>query len=308
MTSKAVLVTGGAGFIGSHLVAELLARGASVRVLDDLSSGFRRNVPPGAELLVGDIRDLEVCRRACEGVGLVYHQAAVASVPRSLAEPATSISANVTGTANVFTAARDAGIERVVYASSSSVYGDSEALPKREAEIGRPLSPYALSKWMCEELADTYARCYGMKFAGLRYFNVFGPRQDPNGPYAAAVPRFFAACLAGEPPTIYGDGQQSRDFTFVADVVEANLLAGSAPLDGAEAFNIGAGSTTTVTDLALAIIRVTGAKVTPKYVDERQGDIRFSRADVSRARDRLGFWAATGLEEGLARTFAAEKP
>jgi nucleoside-diphosphate-sugar epimerase len=306
-TPTRALVTGGAGFIGSHLVAELLARGTTVRVLDNLSSGFRKNLPGGAEFVEGDIRDLDTCRRACDGVGVVYHQAAVASVPRSLELPAASIESNVTGTANIFTAARDAGIERVVYASSSSVYGDDETLPKREAITGRPLSPYALSKWMCEELADTYARCYGMKFAGLRYFNVFGPRQDPNGPYAAAVPKFFAACRAGEAPTIFGDGKASRDFTYVGDVVNANILAAGAALDGAEAFNIGAGGATSVTDLALAIIRVTGAKVTPKYIDPRQGDILHSLADVSRARERLGFSAAVGLEEGLARTDAAER-
>lgn len=297
------LVTGGAGFIGSHLVDALLARGARVRVLDDLSSGREENlagVASAIELIVGDIRDPAVCARACEGARFVFHQAARGSVPRSLAEPAATIAINVMGTANVFAAARDQGVERVVYASSSSVYGDDERLPKREGQEGAPLSPYAASKWMNEELAAVFARCYPMTFAGLRYFNVFGPRQSPTGPYAAVVPRFFEACRRGEAPTIYGDGEQSRDFTFVGDVVRANLLAAGAAFDGAWAFNIGAGGTTTVNELARQIIAAVGAQVEPRHLEARRGDIRHSQADTSRARDMLGFEPAVSLAEGLA--------
>jgi UDP-N-acetylglucosamine/UDP-N-acetyl-alpha-D-glucosaminouronate 4-epimerase len=301
-----VLVTGGAGFIGSHLVDELLARGAKVRVLDNFYSGHRENLAQcmdRIQLIEGDIRDLEVCKKAVEGVAYVFHQAAVGSVPRSMDDPATSIDVNIGGTANVFTAARDAKVRRVVYASSSSVYGDSTILPKKEGQEGKPLSPYAVSKWVDEELADTFARCFGMELIGLRYFNVYGPRQDPNGPYAAVVPRFFAACTAGEAPTIYGDGNQSRDFTFVADVVRANLLSASAPKSSCgRGYNVGAGGTTSVNDLANTIIEVTGAKVKPNYEPPRAGDVPFSQADVSDAKKNLGFEATIQLSEGLAKT------
>jgi nucleoside-diphosphate-sugar epimerase len=299
-----VLVTGGAGFIGSHLVEGLAKAGARVRVLDDLSTGKRDNLARarGIELLEGDIRDVEVCRRACQGVAHVFHQAALGSVPRSMDDPSTTIAVNVAGTANVFAAARDAGVTRVVYASSSSVYGDSETLPKREGEEGAPLSPYALSKVMDEELAEVYARCYGMSFVGLRYFNVYGPRQDPAGPYAAVVPRFFAACASGEPPVIFGDGEQKRDFTYVGDVVRANMLAALARVSGAQVVNIGAGGSTTVTELADTIVRVTKSGVRPRYVDERAGDVRFSQADTRRARELLGWQAEIQLADGLAKT------
>ena len=216
--------------------------------------------------------------------------------------PATSLGVNVGGTANVFTAARDAGIGRVVYASSSSVYGSNEELPKREGREGAPLSPYAVSKWVTEELADTYARVYGIDFVGLRYFNVYGPRQDPNGPYAAVIPKFFAACAEDKAPVIYGDGQQSRDFTFVADVVRANMLAATAPIEGAIALNIGAGSTTTVTALAEMIIELMGKPLKPEYGEPRPGDVRFSRADFSRAKGALGWEATVQVRDGLSRT------
>ncbi|MEM9693689.1 MAG: SDR family oxidoreductase [Myxococcota bacterium] len=307
-SSRSVLVTGGAGFIGSHLVDALLERGAGVRVLDNFATGKRENlahVADRVEVFEGDIRDLATCAKACAGVGFVFHQAALGSVPRSMEEPAPSIAVNVAGTANVFAAARDAGVTRVVYASSSAVYGDSEALPKREGQEGSPLSPYAVSKWMDEELAATFARCYPqMSFAGLRYFNVYGPRQDPNGPYAAVVPRFFDACARGVAPTIYGDGEQSRDFTFVKDVVRANLLAAGAAFTGAYAFNIGAGGTTTVTRLAEAIIEICGVDLKPSYLDPRPGDIKFSQADTSRAHAMLGFSPTTELFDGLAQTKA----
>lgn len=217
-----------------------------------------------------------------------------------MATPANSLATNVGGTANIFTAARDQKVQRVVYASSSSVYGTSDKLPKREGEEGEPMSPYALSKWMNEELARTYARCYDMELVGLRYFNVYGPRQDPNGAYAAVIPRFFAACRRGEAPAIFGDGMQSRDFTFIDDVVRANLLAMTASGAPGAAYNIGAGGRTTVKDLAETIIKVTGFAGTPAYQDPRPGDVKHSMADASRAKAGFGWEATTDLETGLA--------
>ncbi len=305
LQSQKVLVTGGAGFIGSHLVDGLLERGADVRVLDNLSNGRRENlshVKDRITFLEGDIRDFEICRKACDGVSYVFHQAALGSVPRSMEDPATFFAVNVSGTANVFAAARDANARRVVYASSSSVYGDNEDLPKREGNEGRPLSPYALSKRMNEELAETFGRCFGMELVGLRYFNVYGPRQDPAGPYAAVIPRFFAACQAGRPPRIYGDGEQSRDFTFVKDVVEANLLAATARFDAQGAFNIGAGSRTTVNDLARAICHVMGTGLELDHADPRPGDVLHSVADTTRARQSFGFKATTSLDDGIIHT------
>ena len=222
------LVTGGAGFIGSHLVDALVENGANVRVLDNLVTGSLQNLEHLAseiEWIEGDIRDTGHCRRACHGVEVVFHQAALGSVPRSLEDPTTTFDVNTLGTVRVLEAARAAGTQRVVYASSSSVYGDSEILPKREGEEGRPLSPYAASKAAAEKAATAFTMTFGLDTVGLRYFNVYGPRQDPQGPYAAVVPRFFGACLSGDRPVIFGDGEQSRDFTYVADAVAANLLA-----------------------------------------------------------------------------------
>jgi UDP-N-acetylglucosamine 4-epimerase len=305
-TSLPVLVTGGAGFIGSHLCDALVDRGAKVRVLDNLSTGKRENLARSrdrVELIEGDIRDLSACRRACEGVAIVFHQAALGSVPRSMADPAASIAINVAGTANVLAAARDAAVSRVVYASSSSVFGDSERLPKREGEEGRPLSPYALSKRMNEELGDVFSRAFGLAAVGLRYFNVYGPRQDPQGPYAAVVPRFFDACARGEAPTIFGDGSQSRDFTFVEDAVRANLLAAGAPADRCgRAYNVGSGRAATVVDLARAIAALMGVTAEPKFEPARAGDVMRSLASTADAEEALGFRAAVMLEEGLRRT------
>ncbi len=304
-----VLVTGGAGFIGSHLVDRLLALGASVTVLDNFATGRRQNLAhclDRIELIEGDIRDLDCCQRAIDGRAYVFHQAALGSVPRSVKDPATSLAVNVGGTANVFTAARDANVSRVVYASSSSVYGTSQRLPKREGEEGEPMSPYALSKRMDEELAAVFTRCYGMQLVGLRYFNVFGPRQDPAGPYAAVIPRFFAACRQGERPVIFGDGEQSRDFTFVGDVVEANLRAALAPGAEGRAYNIGAGGQKTVNDLARAIAKLCGFTGGIEYRPPRAGDVAHSRADASAAKEKLGFVAQTSLEEGLALIHASE--
>ncbi len=304
-----VLVTGGAGFIGSHLADALAARGARVRVLDDLSTGSRGNLAPlfergGAELIVGDVRDAAACARACAGVRYVFHQAALGSVPRSIEDPATTIDVNVTGTARLFAAARDAGAARVVYASSSSVYGDSERLPKREGEEGRPLSPYALSKSMNEDLAAVFAAAYGMEMIGLRYFNVYGPRQSPAGPYAAVVPLFFAAARDGRRPLVHGDGEQSRDFTYVADAVEANLLAAGAPAAACgRAYNVAAGRRTTIDELARAVGAAAGVPLEPEHGPPRPGDVRHSQADPEAAAEALGFRAAVGLESGLERTW-----
>lgn len=297
-----VLVTGGAGFIGGHLVEALLAQGARVRVLDDLSTGSLDNLAPvldRIDFVRGDLRDAETCRSACAEMRFVFHQGALGSVPRSMKDPATTFAVNAGGTANLFTAARDAQVARVVWASSSSVYGDSDRLPKREGEEGRPLSPYALSKVMGEELMEVFGRCFGMEIIGLRYFNVYGPRQTPEGPYAAVIPRFFAALLAGEAPQIHGDGEQSRDFTYVRDAVEANLRAATAPAEACgRAYNVAPGTRTTVNELAAEIRRLVGGPE-PVHGPPRPGDVRHSLADATAARERLGFEARTTLAKGL---------
>lgn len=302
------LVTGGAGFIGSHLVRTLLARGTAVRVLDDFTTGARANLPPDAprlEVVEGDIRELDACHDACAGVDVVFHLAALGSVPGSIERPAETIDVNVRGTANVFAAARDAGLRRLVYASSSSVYGDSTADVKREGEEGRPLSPYAASKVMNEELAAVFARCYPMEPVGVRFFNVYGARQDPHGPYAAVVPRLVSALLAGEPGTIHGDGEQSRDFTYVGDAVAALLAAAAAPATAAgRAFNVGAGHRTTVNELERTIRGLVGGGPAPIHVAERPGDVKHSLASTALARELLGFAPATDLATGLQATLA----
>jgi nucleoside-diphosphate-sugar epimerase len=306
LRGRLVLVTGGAGFIGSHLVDALLERGAQVRVLDDLSTGRRENlagVLSRIDFLEGDIRETDACRPACEGVTYVFHLAGRGSVPRSMSDPATTMAVNVAGTANIFAAARDAKVGRVVYASSSSVYGDSPALPKREGEEGEALSPYAMSKVMNEELAGVFARCFEMQFVGLRYFNVYGPRQDPEGPYASVIPRFFKACLAGEAPVIYGDGEQSRDFTFVSDVVAANLAAAEAAHSACgRVYNVAGGRRTTVTELARLVREAVGSGLAPVHVGPRPGDVPHSLADLTRARDLLGWIPRVDLPDGLAMT------
>jgi len=311
-SNRAALVTGGAGFIGSHLVDALLERGARVRVLDNLSTGRRDNLTHclgRIELLEGDLRDKDVCRESCRGVELVFHQAALGSVPRSMADPATTVDVNVTGTVNVFAAAREMGVSRVIYASSSSVYGDSERLPKREGEEGRALSPYALSKVMDEELAAAFTRCYGLELVGLRYFNVYGPRQDPEGPYAAAVPRFFAAYLRGEAPVIFGDGEQSRDFTFVDDAVAANLLAAAAGREACgRSYNVAGGKRTTVNELARRIREAVGGGPEPRHEPPRAGDVKHSLADLTQAEERLGFVPTVDLATGIARCREALSP
>ncbi len=304
-----VLVTGGAGFIGSHLVDGLLERGAGVRVLDNLETGRRENLAhclDRIEFVEGDIRQVEVCQRACEGVVYLFHQAALGSVPRSMEDPATTISVNVSGTANVFAAGRDAKVRRIVYASSSSVYGDSETLPKREGEEGQPLSPYAVSKLMDEQLAEIFTQAYSLELIGLRYFNVYGPRQDPNGPYAAVVPRFFQASAEGQDPQIYGDGEQVRDFTFIKDVISANLLAaGAASSACGQAYNVGAGASTSINELASRVGEITGRDWSPNYLPPRAGDVRASLAAIEKIIKALEYQPIYDLASGLAEIHSA---
>ena len=299
------LVTGGAGFIGSHIVEELLKRGHRVRVLDNFLTGKRENLALFAErieLVEGDIRDPDVCGRAVEGMDYVLHQAALPSVPRSVADPITTNEINVRGTLNVLRAASEAGVKRLVFASSSSCYGDDPTLPKREGAEGRPLSPYAVSKLAGEKYLQVFALTYGLETVSLRYFNVFGPRQDPFSQYAAAIPLFISRILRSEPPTVFGDGEQSRDFTYVANVVEANLLACEAPGASGSVFNIACASRVTVNDLIRKINEGLGTSIQPVHIDARPGDIRHSFADISAAKAVLGFSPLVGFDEGLKET------
>ncbi|MCP4499287.1 MAG: NAD-dependent epimerase/dehydratase family protein [Deltaproteobacteria bacterium] len=302
------LVSGGAGFIGSHLVDALLEIGAEVKVLDNLETGSLENlqgVQDQVTFLEGDLRNLDDCQKAAQGTQFVFHQAALGSVPRSVAQPATSLDVNVAGTANLLQAARDQGVKRFVYASSSSVYGDSEKLPKYEGQEGKLLSPYALSKHMNEELAELFSRTTSLNCVGLRYFNIYGPRQSPNGPYAAVIPLFFASCAAGKAPIILGDGSQSRDFTYVADAVRSNLLAAVCTLDDDESLvcNVGAGGRTLIRNLASVISTVVTKGLPPSYQPARPGDVMHSLADATRAQQHLGFQAEIDLEEGISRTW-----
>lgn len=302
---KRVLVTGGAGFIGSHLVERLLALGHDVRVLDSFETGKRENLAPFSkvELLEADIRDEAACRRACEGVDVVFHQAALPSVPRSVAEPGRAFEITLGGTNQLLMAARAAGVRRVVQASSSSVYGDQPTLPKHEEMPPAPRSPYAAHKLGAEQLGVAFAATMGIEVVALRYFNVFGPRQDPRSEYAAVVPRFVTACLSRQAPTIYGDGEQSRDFTFVENVVEANLAAARAPGASGGVFNVACGERTTVNELFRLIAEAVGVpELRPSYVPTRAGDVKHSLASIERARSILGFSPRVDLREGIART------
>ncbi len=296
------LVTGGAGFIGSHLVDTLVQMGEEVVVLDSLVQGNPDNwaYPRYVELIRGDIRDLNTVYRAMRDVDVVYHQAAIPSVPRSVADPVSCHDVNLTGTFNIFLAARDSGVRRVVYASSSSVYGDTVELPKRESMMPCPLSPYAAAKLAGEHYARLFTELYGLETVGLRYFNVFGPRQNPNAEYAAAIPRFVSLILSGESPVIYGDGEQTRDFTPVQNVVQANLAAGRAPAASGNVYNVGCGERISLNQLISVINRLAGRDVRPQYVPAKPGDVRDSLADISAARRDLGFEPRMRLEEGLA--------
>lgn len=307
-TTYKILVTGGAGFIGSNIVEALLKleNVGAVRVLDNLSSGKMSNLReflnhPKFEFFEGDIREYRTCLDAEQGMDLICHQAALGSVPRSIKSPLTSNEVNVTGTLNVFTAAKDLGIRRIVYACSSSTYGDSLDLPKREEVIGRPISPYAVTKLVNELYARVFADLYGMEFVGLRYFNVFGPKQDPNGAYAAVIPLFVKALMTDTPPTIHGDGLQSRDFTFVANAVQANLKALFTDNPDAinEVYNIAVGERTTLIDLYNMLKEIAGSDLEPNFGPNRPGDVKHSQADISKANYYLGYSPEYSVREGL---------
>ncbi len=305
IAGRRFLVTGGAGFIGSNVCEGILRLGGFVRVLDDLSTGKRGNVElfsgrSDYEFILGDVKDIEVCKKACEGMDFVLHQAAWGSVPRSLEMPVFYCANNILGMVNMLEAARRSGIKRFVYASSSSVYGDEPTLPKAEGREGNLLSPYALTKRAAEEWAKQYTRHYSLPTYGLRYFNVFGPRQDPNGAYAAVIPKFIKQLMAGERPTINGDGRQSRDFTYIDNVVEANLKACLAPESAAgEAYNIAYGGREYLIDIYHCICAALGTDIEPLYGPDRAGDIKHSNADISKARDKLGYSPEWDFERGI---------
>ncbi len=298
------LITGGAGFIGSHIAAGLLACNAKPVVLDDLSGGHRHNVPEGAELVEGSILDDGLLRRTMEGSRFVFHQAAMVSVPESVDRPEACVQLNIEGTRRVLAAATDAGVRRVMFAASAAAYGGAPTLPSRETHAPDPWSPYAASKISGELLLRTWSLCYGLSTVSLRYFNIFGPRQDPKSPYAAVITAFMDRVARGEAPTILGDGLQTRDFTYVGDVVRANLLAATCEslLQG-EIFNIGTGSASTLLDVLAAIADAAGKRIEPSFAEPRAGDVRHSCADIARARQVLGYEPGTPLAEGLAETF-----
>ncbi len=304
------LVTGGAGFIGSNIVEYLLKYGAKkVRVLDNLATGRKSNIEgflsnPAFEFIEGDIRNLEVCRNACREIDYISHQAALGSVPRSINEPWNTNDVNVGGFVNIISAAKDAGIKNFVYASSSSVYGDEKSLPKVEDRIGRQLSPYAVSKYTNELYADVFRKTYGMKVMGLRYFNIFGPRQDPNGQYAAVIPLFVSKIMKREPVFIDGDGEQTRDFTFVENAVQANVKGMLCMNDEAygKVFNIAVGENFSVNQLYKSIQQLLGSDHLPTYRETRKGDVRNSLADISQAANLLGYKPEFNFKTGLAIT------
>ena len=308
---KNILVTGGAGFIGSNLVERLLSLEniRKVRVLDNFATGSRANIKgfmghSKFEWVEGDIRDYKTCLAACENMHVISHQAALGSVPRSIADPLSTNAVNITGTLNVFTAAKEMGIKRIVYAASSSTYGDSTELPKLEDRIGKPLSPYAVTKYVNELYADVFADLYGMEMIGLRYFNVFGPRQSPNGAYAAVIPLFLKHLFANESPIIHGDGSTSRDFTYIENVLEASCLAlfteNKAALN--QVYNVACGESTTLNALFETLKSIVGSDVTPIYSDNRIGNIAHSLADISKIQTLLGYQPTVKMEAGLRKT------
>jgi UDP-glucose 4-epimerase len=302
---RTFLVTGGAGFIGSHIVEALVARGDRVRVIDNLCTGFRENVERHgnrAELIVADVNDAQQLAKALQGVDCVFHEAALASVPRSVEAPLDTNHACVTGTVNLLHQAHKAGVRRVVYAASSSAYGDLPTASKRESDLPMPLSPYAAAKLACELYCQAFYRTYGLETVALRYFNVFGPRQDPGSPYSAVIPLFITALLKGEPPVIYGDGQQSRDFTFVADVVHGNLLAADTKDVAGRVLNVANGRSVTLLQMLDALNRLLGTSVKPRFAPARVGDVRESLADITLARQLLGYEPQIAFEEGLRRS------
>lgn len=301
------LVTGGGGFVGSNIVQTLLECGERVRVLDNFATGRQQNLADLAneiELIEGDIRDPQVTARAVAGVDYVLHQAALGSVPRSVQDPITSNDVNVNGTLNMLWAAKQAGVKRFVTASSSSVYGNTPQLPKEEAMSPNPISPYAVSKLACERYTMSFHAVYGLPTVALRYFNVFGPKQDPLSQYAAVIPRFITAIKKGEAPVVYGDGEQSRDFTFIENVVQANLLACTAPAAPGQFMNIACGDRYSLNTLLQLLAEIIGKDVRPTYQAERSGDVKHSLASIERAKKVLGFSPAVNFRDGLKRTVA----
>ncbi len=298
------LVTGGAGFIGSHLAEELVRRGHRVRVADSLITGKRRNLEhiDGVEFMEGDLADMDVAVRAVAGMEYVLHQAAIPSVPRSVSDPMTSHRANVDASLNVLVAAREAGVKRLVYAGSSAAYGNAPTLPKREDMPPNPLSPYALQKLVAEQYCQMFTLLYGFETVTVRYFNVFGPRQDPGSPYSGVISLFATALLEGRQPTIYGDGEQTRDFTYVANVVDGVLRACEAPKAAGEVINVATGGRISLNELLRVMSGFVGARVVPIYKEERAGDVKDSQADITKARTLLGYAPIVGFEEGLRRT------
>lgn len=307
------LITGGAGFIGSNIAEELLRRGHNVRILDNFSTGQRHNVKliqadnPSAERLAvieGDLRSYHIVQEAVEGVDYILHQGALPSVPRSVRDPLTSNEVNVVGTLNLLQAARKAGVKRLIYASSSSIYGDNPTLPKIETMEPRPLSPYAISKLAAEQYCRVFYQLYGFETVALRYFNVFGPRQDPTSFYSAVIPKFITAALRDQPVTVYGDGLQSRDFTFIANVVNANLLACESPNAVGQVMNVSCGECYTLLDLIHELEILFDKPVEVHHTSPRPGDVKHSQADISRARKLLGYEPLVGFKDGLAKTVA----
>jgi len=304
------LVTGGAGFIGSNIVEELLKRSYSVRVLDNFSTGKRENLrgfDKDVELIEGDIRSYHIVRQAVQGIDIVLHQAALPSVPRSIHDPITTHEVNATGTLNILDAAKEAGVKRIVYASSSSVYGDSPQLPKREDMTPNPLSPYAVSKLAGEKYCHVFSRLYGIETVILRYFNVFGPRQDPNSQYSAVIPKFINAIINERSPVIYGDGTQSRDFTYVSNVVEANILAALKEIGTPVVMNCASNGQVTINDLVVQINILCKKEIKPVYEKKRPGDIIHSYADINLIENKLGFKTIINFRDGLQKLISSRQ-
>ena len=302
------LVTGGAGFIGSHLASRLLRDGHEVRVLDNFSTGNRSNLEPlgdAVEIVEGDMQSYERVNNAVKDCEVVFHEAALPSVPRSIQDPLTSNAVNVIGTLNLLLASRDSGVRRVVFASSSSIYGADKTLPKQEDRAPQPIAPYAVAKLASEGYCSSFSQVYGLETVALRYFNVFGPRQDPLSQYAAVIPKFITALQRGERPVVFGDGEQSRDFTYIDNVVDANMLAAEAPGASGQTFNVACGDRISLNQLLDALREILGSDLEASYLEARPGDVKHSLADITRAREQLGYEPAVDFAEGLRRTVAS---